>query len=182
MSNPFRSWPLLLIVSLVVPVGSARAEDTWVDPYPGIRSLKRATPGRLFHVITVSLSHPDLAVRATGPEERGRTTVAYAKLAEAAVAISGDAFSAPGFLPRGPAVGDGKAWPRTDPLPTDRAFIACDRTCKIGTTSSGKALGPEWKNVVGGEGSLLIRDGVVRPADEDTRCGNACLADLPPNR
>jgi len=137
--------------------GSARAEDIWTEPFPGVRYLKRSEPHRIYHVITVQLSHRDLSVRATDPDERGRTTVAFAKLVNAAVAVNGDAFSTPGFIPRGRATGDGRAWPRQGPVPTDQAFIACNanRVCMIDEARGDRAPGAEWTNVVGGDGALL---------------------------
>ena len=57
------------------------------NPFPGASYARHAGGGRVWHVVRVDLSHPNLRVRASRSEERGLTTQQFAERAGAAVAV-----------------------------------------------------------------------------------------------
>lgn len=101
---------VLLLVALASP---SSAQDRWSAPHAGIHLLRRRTPGPVeVRAVLADLCTPGLRVRATRPEERGRTLSSFAQQRGAVAAINGD-FYARGFVPVGLAIGDGARWPGT---------------------------------------------------------------------
>ncbi|MFU8805421.1 MAG: phosphodiester glycosidase family protein, partial [Bradymonadaceae bacterium] len=137
------------------------AQDVWTDPAPGVRHLVRTAPGPIrFHAAVIDLNRSDLYVRATRPDERGRTPSNFANHVGAVVAVNGDWFGS-GFHPTGLAVGQGRHWEGT--ADNGWAFIACtvERNCHYGNHPVNEALNPRWYDVVGGNGWRLVVDGQV---------------------
>jgi hypothetical protein len=102
---------LAVVVLLLAPCVS-RADDRWSSPHAGVAVLHRRARGIDVRAVVADVCTPGLRVRATRPEERGRTTSSYAELTGATVAINGD-FYDDGFAPVGLALGDGARWADT---------------------------------------------------------------------
>lgn len=100
---------LLLAISLFARL--ALATDTWSDPAPGIRLLRRTTsdPNRI-SAIEVDLCARGVSLRATGVDERQRTVSSFGGLVDAQAAINGDFFSYEDYYPSGLAIGAGSLW------------------------------------------------------------------------
>lgn len=100
---------------LAASVSSAEAEDTWTDPYPGVRHLRRSTADQKIHVAVIDLRRRHIHMRATKFADRGRTVSSFASRYGAGVAVNADFFGAPfgggTYEPAGLAVGDGERWP-----------------------------------------------------------------------
>ena len=86
----------------------ARAADTWTDPLPGVRMLRRTTgtPWRIV-AVQIDLCHDGVAVRATKSSERQRTVSSFAGAVGADLAVNGDFFSYEDYSTSGLAVGGG---------------------------------------------------------------------------
>ncbi len=155
-------WGLWVVVAgLVGFVGEAAAQDTWSTPAEGVSYLVRTAPGPLrMHAAVVDLTRDDLYIRATRPEERGRTVTSFAQHTGAVVAINGDWFGS-GFQPVGLAVGQGAHWEGT--ADEGWAFIACnvERECHYGNHTQNEELHWRWHDVVGGNGWRLVVDGQI---------------------
>jgi hypothetical protein len=63
------------------------------------------------HAVSVDLCDPAVELRATAPDEGGRTTSTWARSVGAAVAVNGDYFDLGTLHPLGPARGRGRWWP-----------------------------------------------------------------------
>lgn len=98
----------LALWAVVAAPGIARADDTWTEPYPGIRHLHRTT-GRPWniHAIVADLSRPELRVIATRPGDRRTITSEFARRHEAKIAINANFY---GGSSCGMAMGDGQRW------------------------------------------------------------------------
>lgn len=83
-----------------VQVNAGVVRQFWNDP---------AIPARI-HLLRIDLTMKGIALYATPPGKKGRTTTSYAASVQAEVAINGDAFAALDFKPRGLAYGEGEAW------------------------------------------------------------------------
>jgi hypothetical protein len=147
---------MLLLASL------AFAADTWTIVAPGIDRLTRTTadPNRV-HAVVVDLGRPEIWLRATKEEERQATVSSWAGEVGATVAINGDWFSYTDYYPVGLAIGGGWGWhDDTDAW----SFLACNVTkeCWIDPPGNAAAWTPRAWNAVGGNGVLLVIDGVAQ--------------------
>ncbi len=158
----FASSLSLLFLLSILPLSPVHAGDTWSNIAPGIDRLYRTTGDpMIIHLVVVDLTRPEIWLRATKEEERGRTVGSFASLVGATVAINGDWFDYDGYYPVGMAMGDGWGWTGyTDTV--DWSFFACNVTKECGVDPAGNAAGwtPRWWNVVGGNGAVLLIDGV----------------------
>ena len=135
------------------------AADSWSEPYPGVRLLKRTTSEpQVIWAAEIDLSHEELYLRATTEAEKGQTVTSWANSTGAVVAINGDWFS--GSTPRGLAMGQGSQW--GEDL-WDHSFIACtaEQLCEIDFSGAEQEVYWRWRNAVGGNGVLLVQDGAA---------------------
>src|SRR5690606_37545379 len=86
------------------------AADTWTDPFPGVRRLRRVTSNQHVNVLVVDLCAPGVSVRATKSNERQRTVGSFGALVGAQAAINGDFFSFETYSTNGPAASGGAVW------------------------------------------------------------------------
>ncbi|MBP6630967.1 MAG: phosphodiester glycosidase family protein [Kofleriaceae bacterium] len=103
---------LLAALGLAAP-SSARAEDSWVDPYPGMRLLHRVTAEQNLWLATIDLCAPGIHVRATGADERGQTVSSFGAGVSAQLAVNGDFFDG-NHDTDGPSLHAGVAWSGVD--------------------------------------------------------------------
>lgn len=156
-----RSLLVLAGVTLGLSVTTAaRADDTWTDPFPGVRHLHRVTSDQDINVLRVELCAAGIAFRATKESEQGKTTSAFATSVGAQVAVNGDFFKIKESfdLERGIAVGDGVAWaPSATPEDESVGQIAFgDDRVELIRDSVLQSVEPWMKNVVGGRPTLLF--------------------------
>src|SRR5690349_23838566 len=64
------TWILALALSVAVP---ASAQDSWSDPFPGVRHLHRVTGSQDLHALVVDLCASGVSLRGTADGERRRT-------------------------------------------------------------------------------------------------------------
>ncbi len=86
------------------------AQDTWSEPFPGVRWLHRVTGSQDLHAAVVDLCAPGVSVRTTGHAERGQRTSAFGGSVGAQLAVNGD-FCGAGYTPDGLAMHAGALWP-----------------------------------------------------------------------
>ncbi|HEY5938548.1 MAG TPA: phosphodiester glycosidase family protein, partial [Kofleriaceae bacterium] len=103
----------LLVALLLVPT-VAHATDTWTDPYPGVRRLKRVTTTQQIHVLKIDLCAPGVSVRATATGERQQTVGSFGSAVGAQAAVNGDFFNFDNYSTSGPAMSKGVKWGGTD--------------------------------------------------------------------
>ncbi len=95
--------------------GDSYGIDIWTEPNPGIRHLHRSTPAPAeFHALVVNLDAPGVQIRCTPPRERWKSTSAYARDANLAVAINGGFWGLFGQGAEGLAAGGGTIWGSDD--------------------------------------------------------------------
>ena len=163
-----RAW-LVAVCSIVSIAGEARAQDTWSDPFPGVRRLARRTPSQNINVLVVDLCAAGVSVRATGAGEKGRVVSSFAEAVGAVAAVNGDFFGA-GFSTDGLSIHGGQHWSGADhgyvaPL----AFGAHRALLRPHEDQTG----PEaWmQEVVSGHPTILW-DGAQRDNNGDPLCSN----------
>ena len=114
-----------LMAGVIFP-SFALASDTWSDPFPGVRLLKRttSTPRSLkIYVLEVDLSNPRVQLRSTASSERRQTPGAFARKVGAAAAINGDFFEYTNYNTNGMSAGNGTSWGIADgPVMANFAF------------------------------------------------------------
>lgn len=103
----------LLVALLLVPT-VAHATDTWTDPFPGVRRLKRVTATQQIHVLQIDLCAPGVSVRATASGERQQTVGSFGAAVGAEAAVNGDFFNFDDYSTSGPAMSKGAKWGGTD--------------------------------------------------------------------
>jgi len=157
-----RGLSVAALCAALLGASPAWAEDQWSTVHPGIELLRRTTAGpQVIRAAVIDLTRPEISIRATRYDERGRTTSSFAQLVGAAVAINGDWFE--GSTPLGLAVGRGELWPGSVDL-WDHAFIACtiEKECTFDSWGVVQDLYWRWWNVVGGNHDILVEDGVTQ--------------------
>jgi uncharacterized protein (TIGR03382 family) len=148
----------LLVSSWSLPLAAA---DQWSEPAPGVSLLLRTADGPLrMHATVVDLSHDDLYIRATRPEQRGQTVSAFAQQVGAVVAINGDWFAS-GYQPQGLAVGQGVHWEGTADAGWSLIGCTVERDCVYDDHTVDSQLHWRWYDVVGGNGWRLVVDGQI---------------------
>ncbi|MBA3541478.1 MAG: phosphodiester glycosidase family protein [Deltaproteobacteria bacterium] len=157
----------LLSLALVAVATPAQAADTWSDPFPGVRRLRRVTTTQNINVLVVDLCAPGVSVRATASGEKQRTPSSFGGLVGAQAAINGDFFSST-YNTNGPAMGNGAAWGGDDhtyvaPVQFGPHQIAIPEHGGTG------GVAPWAREVVGGHPSLLA-GGVRRDYNGDSLC------------
>ena len=152
---------LAVFAALAMP-RTARAKDSWTDPYPGVRHLHRTEERQDLHVLLVDLTQPAVSLVATRPEDRGMPVGNFAREYGAEIAINANFFDGQ-YRSCGMAAGDGKVWPT--------AYAeGCDMSLGLGALNEAEMFdsnsvlrGPmtrDWmRDVVSGK-PWLIHDGV----------------------
>jgi len=162
MSNASIAMLLGVLLSSVWRPSAAWSEDTWADPFPGVRWLHRQTGDQNVNVLVVNLCYAGVSVRATDSSERGQTVPDFAVAVGAQAAVNANFFF-DGFAPDGLVVHEAVPWPdgaddeRNTPVSfgTYRAEIAHQNL----TT----AFEPWMREVVSGQ-TLLLWEGAVAAA------------------
>jgi hypothetical protein len=120
---------LAVACALALQPVASWALDRWTEPYPGIRSLERTTPGPAsFRVLVLDLTR-GVRMRATPAGDRWRTTSDYAHSAGLAIAVNGGPWDAFTQKAKGLAAGGGEIWSRAD-----------GRHAAFGVTRGGRAI------------------------------------------
>jgi MYXO-CTERM domain-containing protein len=171
---------LLALALLAAAPRPALAADVWTEPFPGVRYLHRSTSEpKEIHALIVDLSRPELTVRATREQEKGRTTSSFASLVGAVAAVNGDFYDTSGsYDPLGLAIGEGTVW---SPDTRTHRFVACTASsgCTIETAAQATAVDPAWRSAVGGNRLLVDGGQVVQSAADDRTCGAFCTTEHP---
>lgn len=153
--------------------------DTWSELQPGIMHLHREikNPNRSMNAIQIDLQKASVSFRASQKSDAALTPRQFADKVGAYIAINADFFDVNhGYLPLGPAVGQGVHWPRT-PYFTNWFMMGCvDLDCTIQKYPG--EVDPAWTNVIGGR-DLIVTNGVPWTASDDKRCGSLCTIDAP---
>lgn len=100
-------------VVVVLWAAAATAQDTWSDPFPGVRHLHRVLPDQNINAALVNLCADGVSVRVTASSERGRRTSAFGSSVGAQLAVNGDFFEFGSYRTDGYTLHDGQAWPDT---------------------------------------------------------------------
>lgn len=150
---------------------SAHAADTWTDPLPGVRLLRRTT-GTPWRIVAaqIDLCHDGIAIRATKSSERQRTVSSFAGAVGADLAVNGDFFSYDDYSTSGLAVGGGERW--GDTVDTNGSgFVAFGRG-RAEVWPPAPVLDPPqaWMREVVSGRRPLVDDGVLYPANEGDLC------------
>ena len=156
-------------VLVLASSGTARADDQWDAPFPGVEHLHRTTGDQNINLLKVDLCAPGVSVRATGGDERGRTVSSFGDLTGVDAAVNGDFFGS-GFSTDGLAVHGGAQWSGADhtyvaPL----AFGA--RRAEMRPHEDQTGLEPWMMEVVSGHPTVLW-DGQRRDNNGDPLCSN----------
>lgn len=169
-----RLLPFVAAGSALVAMGASRtalADDTWTDPFPGVRHLNRVTSSQNIHVLKVDLCADGVSFRATKPNEKGKTTSAFAKSVGAQAAVNGDFFVSGFGLERGIAVGDGQAWPIGTPEDKSVGQLAFgDGRVELIADFVEQGVEPWMKNVVGGRPTVLLGGNGTDTSGHPTLC------------
>ena len=158
-----------LVASVIAAtVAPATAADTWSDPFPGVRRLRRITSNQAVHALVVDLCAPGVSVRATGTDERRKTVGSFGAAVGAQAAINGDFFSFQTYGTNGPAMSNGTKWGGGDhdyvaPLQFGAGKVALPPHEGTGGLAS-------WaREVVSGHPTILV-DGARRNNNGDALC------------
>lgn len=156
------------LATLVGTTAPAVAADTWSDPYPGVRRLKRVTSNQNINVLVVDLCAPGVSVRATGTGERQRTVSSFGTLVGAEAAINGDFFSFTSYSTNGPSMTGGAAWGGNDHGYVSPIQFGANRVAIPPHEGTGGV--EAWaREVVSGHPTLLV-NGVRRDNNGDGLC------------
>lgn len=103
---------VLAILVASAAVARAAPVETRSTPYPGVTLIRwtDAAANQRAYLVVLDLSAAALTLRVTDEVDRGRTTSAAAAAHGAQLAINGDLFALPGFVPAGLAVGLAGPW------------------------------------------------------------------------
>ncbi len=150
---------------------AALAADTWSDPHPGVRMLKRTTntPWRIF-ALQIDLCHDGVRMRATKSGERQRTVSSFADLVGADAAVNGDFFSYEDYSTSGLAMGAGAKW--SDTVDNGGAgFLAFGQGRAEVSLPAAVVDPPEaWMREIVGGHPKLVADGVAIAEDSGDLC------------
>jgi Phosphodiester glycosidase len=163
---------VMLALTLLAAPSLALAQRFVSRPARGLRyerSVVRRGPLRTtVHALYVDLCDPSVEVRATAPEEGGRTAGRWARLVGAAAAINGDYFATGRLAPLGPARGGGRWWPEGLREHRDALFVAAaggrvdvldapDATTPALWPDAEHHVAPAWTEVVAARERIVVR-------------------------
>ena len=159
---------LVITFVLVALAAPAQATDTWSDPFPGVRRLRRVTTTQNINVLVVDLCAPGVSVRATATGERQRTVSSFGTAVGAQAAVNGDFFSFETYSTNGPSMSNGVAWGGNDgnyvaPIQFGQNQVA------IPAHNGTGGVAPWAREVVSGHPTLLVA-GVGRDNNGDALC------------
>jgi len=158
-----------VLIALAMSPSDLRAQDSWSDPFPGVRRLHRRTSNQDVQVLVVDLCASGVSVRATGGGERRRTPSSFGALVGAQAAVNGDFFSFDTYSTDGVSMSGGAAWGGSD-----HGYVAPvafgDRRVEMPAHEADGAPEPWMREVVSGHPTILV-DGAVRDSD-DPLCTN----------
>jgi hypothetical protein len=157
----------LAFVAVLFP-GVASAADTWTNPFPGVKRLRRTTATQNINVLVVDLCAAGVSVRATATGERQRTVSAFGTLVNAQAAVNGDFFSFSTYSTNGPSMHAGTAWGGADHNYVSPVQFGPGKAALPG---HGSTAGVEaWaREVVSGHPSI-ITNGMRRDNNGDALC------------
>lgn len=165
-----RSVALAGLLALVLAPSLAMAQDSWTDPFTGVRRLHRRTSNQDVQVLVVDLCAAGVSVRATGSGERRRTPSSFGSLVGAQAAVNGDFFSFETYSTNGVSMSGGAAWGGDD-----HGYVAPvafgDHRVAMPVHEAGGAPEPWMREVVSGHPTILA-DGAVRDNSGDPLCTN----------
>lgn len=156
----------LVLLAVLLAAPSARAGDTWTNPYDGVKRLYRTTssPAEHVHALVVDLTVPGVHFTATTSAQRKKTPSAFAKLVGAQAAINGDFFSYTDYSTSGLAAGGGAAWPMSKDG-TSEGTVSFDKGTNVTITKPSLVVPFDAKamwGVVSGH-PMIVLDGVAQP-------------------
>lgn len=102
---------LLLVLVAACP---AAAQDTWTDPFPGVRHLHRRTSNQNANVVVVDLCAAGVSARGTASGERRQSPSSFGSSVGAQIAVNGDFFSYTDYSTNGPTAHGGAVWGGAD--------------------------------------------------------------------
>ena len=146
----------------------ASAADTWSDPFPGVRRLRRVTANQQVNVLVVDLCAAGVSVRATGSGERQRTVSSFGTLVGAQAAINGDFFSFQSYSTNGPSMTGGAGWGGIDHDYVSPVQFGANRVALPGHGATA-GVEPWAREVVSGHPSLIV-NGNLRDNNGDSLC------------
>jgi uncharacterized protein (TIGR03382 family) len=160
--------PFLVAALLASAVAPAEAADTWTDPFPGVRRLRRVTTTQNINVLVVDLCAPGVSVRATATGERQRTVSSFGTAVNAQAAVNGDFFSFQSYSTNGPSMSNGIAWGGNDGTYVAPIQFGPNRVAIPAHGGTG-GVQPWAREVVSGHPTLLV-DSVRRDNNGDPLC------------
>ena len=104
---------LLVAAAVLAEPAAALADPVVSSPYPGIVHRRESRDGQRFHIVTIELTRPSLAVHVSREANRGKPVSAIARAEGAVLAINGS-FYRPDNSLCGVAVAQGAAWKAID--------------------------------------------------------------------
>jgi hypothetical protein len=162
---PARLGSAIVCALLLLVASPALAEDTWTEPVPGVRHMRRVTASQRLHVVKIDLARRDLRLRATRHGDRGRTVSRFARDYGCEIAVNGDFFGS-GFPTEGLAIGDGERWPGSADGPR-WGFVAAGEDNRVEISLPPLVVEPEaWMREVVGGYPLLVDEGEAAAAVE----------------
>jgi hypothetical protein len=161
------STPVALLVSLSVAavmgvVDPVLAQDTWTNPYPGVRHLHRKRERVDLHVMVVDLTAPEVSLVSTQPADRGLPVGDFARQYGAEIALNANYFDG-GYRPCGLAAGGGRAWGDAyeEECSASLGFGALNEALAFDSAQTLRSTPEPWmREVVSGK-PWLVRDGVA---------------------
>lgn len=160
---------LLLACAIAASWPAAARADCAAEEAPsvGIALRRCEEPGRRWVEVRADLAAADVGARASRPEERGQTVLAWSASVEGAVvAIPGGPFAFPTFEPTGLTVGDGEHWTASRDSPA-LAVLALDaRGASLFVPREQVVPSEPWMREVI-SGVEVLRDGAPRACSGD---------------
>ena len=160
--------PVLVAILVFGAIAPVQAADTWSDPFPGVRRLRRVTTNQNINVLVVDLCAPGVSVRATATAERQRTVSSFGTAVNAQAAVNGDFFSFDNYSTNGPAMSNGVGWGGADHTYVAPIQFGANQVAIPGHEGTG-GVAPWAREVVGGHPTILV-GGARRDNNGDSLC------------
>lgn len=160
---------LLCALCFALPMPSALAQDSWSEPFEGVRYLQRTTaePNRI-HALVVDMCAVGVSAQITRAEDKGLRTSQFATRYGVQVAINGGFYNTANYAAIGLTMGDGQRWPGTGDDAT-WGFIAFGRDNQVEISPPAEVVStvPDWMQQIVSGRPLLVDAGelVVAPCD-----------------
>lgn len=161
----------VLLFASLLSAAPAGAQDTWSDPFPGVRRLHRRTSNQNVNALVVDLCAAGVSVRATASGERRRTPSSFGGAVGAQAAVNGDFFSYETYGTDGLSAHAGEVWPGTG----DHGYVGpvAFGPGRAEIVPHEAVGGPEpWmQEIVSGHPTILV-GGAIRDHSGDPLCAN----------